>query len=100
MELPSRMDSLERASHSFECSNPKSLEARLMKQKARVEIERRCRALGIAIGKVKFAWNQISGQPRLRGADVRFRCEAYAEVRAAIIPEARAGVDPEQDKSP
>jgi hypothetical protein len=92
------MDRLEPASHSFECSDPQSLEARLLKHKARVQVQRRCRALGIAIGKVKFAWNQVSGQPRLRGADVRFRCEAYA-VPAAGIPKPPVSSNPDRDPS-
>ena len=71
---------MKRISSCFEYRDLKSVEARLLKHQARLDVLRRCRLLGVQSPVISFDCKQIRGHSRLRGEDVAFECEAYAEI--------------------
>jgi len=72
---------MKRISSTFAYKDIKSVEVRVMKGRARVEVLRQCRQLGAQNPTVRFNFEQVGGHSRQRGKDVVFQCEAYAEIQ-------------------
>ena len=70
---------MRRISSTFPYTDIKSVEGRVMKARAKVEVVRKCRQLGTQNPNVHFSFEQVDGLSRQRGKDV-FLCEAYAEI--------------------